>query len=434
MAHLPLQGVRVIDFTVVWSGPSVTMYLGDLGAEVIRVDNPWVFPSSTRGLVARPTPQMMEMMGILGGAYPNHDPGERPWDRAAMFNMHARGKKLATLDLRKESGREHFLSLVEKSDVLVENNNITVLEHLGIDPETLHKRNPKLVILRLPPLGQDGPYSTYLGLGAHFEALAGVTAVRGYADSAPATTTSVFQMDPAAGATGAFAVVAALRRRARTGKGEVIALPQVENEMQHLGEMYLDAASTGNPSAPMGNRDRNYLQGAYPAAGEDKWVSITIRGDADWTELIAEMGNPAWAADDRFTTQAGRLAAQDEIDEQIRTWTSARSREDTFHALQSRGVPAGPLYNEEDVFNDPHVAARGMLREIESAHAGTYKYPAHHWHWTGPDLKWEPISGMGLDNEYVYKEVVGLTDAEYQQAIDDGHIAEGYLNPDGTYA
>ena len=92
MLNLPLKGIRVIDFTVVWSGPSVTMYLGDLGAEVIRVDNPSVFPSSTRGLVARPTPQMMAMMGIMGGAYPDRDPGEKPWDRAAMFNMHARAR------------------------------------------------------------------------------------------------------------------------------------------------------------------------------------------------------------------------------------------------------------------------------------------------------------------------------------------------------
>jgi len=377
---------------------------------------------------------MMAMMGIMGGAYPDRDPGEKPWDRAAMFNMHARGKKLATLDLRKDSGRELFLKLIEKSDVLVENNNIVVLEHLGIDPATLHERNPELIILRLPPLGEDGPYASYLGLGAHFEAFAGVTAVRGYADSAPATTTSVFQMDPAAGATGAFAVLAALRRRKRTGKGEVISLPQVENEMNHIGEMYLDAASTGNPSAPLGNRDRNYLQGVYPAAGDDRWVSITIRGDDDWNALLSEMGEADWASGERLATQAARLAAQDEIDEHIRAWTSVRGRDEIFHTLQARGIPAGPLYTEEDVFNDPHVAARGMLREIDSANAGRYKYPAHHWHWSGPDLKWEPISGMGLDNEYVYKEVIGLTDAEYDQVIADGHIAEGYLNPDGSYA
>lgn len=434
MANLPLKGLRVIDFTVVWSGPAVTMYLGDLGAEVIRTDNPWVFPSSTRGLVARPTPAQMQMMGILGGAFPDSDPGEFPWDRAAMFNWHARGKKLATLDLRKDSGREIFLKLVEKSDVLVENNNIAVLGHLGIDWDVLHKVNPRLILLRLPPLGMNGPYSNFLGLGAHFEAFAGITGVRGYPDSAPATTTSVFQMDPAAGAVGAFAVMAALRRRKRTGEGELVALPQVENEMNHIGEMYVDAASTGNPSAPLGNRDRNFVQGVYPCVGVDRWVSITIRNDADWAAVVSEMGNPAWASDERFGTQAGRLAAQDDIDAHLREWTAPQTRDVVFHALQAKGVPAGPLYDEADVFGDPHVEARGMLREIDSVNAGTYKFPAHHWHWSGPDLKWEPISGMGIDNEYVYKTVVGLSDAEYEQMVADGHIAHGYLNADGTYA
>lgn len=431
MANLPLKGLRVIDFTVVWSGPTVSMYLSDLGAEVIRTDNPWVFPSSTRGLVARPTPAQMAMMGIMGGAFPDSDPGEFPWDRNAMFNWHARGKKLATLDLRKESGREVFLKLVEKSDVLVENNNIKVLDHLGIGVDTLHKVNPRLVILRLPPLGMDGPYSTFLGLGAHFEAFAGVTAVRGYPDSAPATTTSVFQMDPAAGAVGAFAVMAALRRRKRTGVGEVVALPQVENEMNHIGEMFIDAASTGNPSLPLGNRDRNFVQGVYPASGEDRWVSITIRDDADWAAVVSELGNPAWAADARFGSQAGRLAAQDEIDAQLSAWTSQRTRDEVFHALQARGVPAGPLYDEADIFGDPHVAERGLLRELDSVNAGRYKYPAHHWHWTGPAMKWEPVGAMGADNEYVYKEVLGLSDAAYAKLESEGHIAGGYLGPDG---
>ena len=119
MADLPLTGIRVLDMTVVWSGPTVTMLLSDLGAEVIRIDNPWMFPSSTRGMVARPTPGQMATMGPLGSAYPDGDPAEQPWDRHAMFNWHARGKRLATLDMRQPSGREVFLRLAAASDVFV---------------------------------------------------------------------------------------------------------------------------------------------------------------------------------------------------------------------------------------------------------------------------------------------------------------------------
>lgn len=432
MAHLPLEGIRVLDITVVWSGPTVTMLLSDLGAEVIRVDNPWLFPSSTRGMVARPTEAQMTMMGTMGRAYPDGDPAESPHNRHAMFNWHARGKKMMTLDLRKESGRDIFIELAKTADVFVENNNVAVLGNLGIDWETLHAANPRLILLRMPPAGIGAPYSSYLGFGAHFEAFSGITAVRGYADSAPATTTSVFQMDPAAGSVGAFAVMAALRRRQKTGEGELVVLPQVENEMNHIGEMFIDAAANGYDNPPLTNRDRNFVQGAYPTSEDDRFVTITIRDDEEWRRAVEAMGNPEWAADDRFATQAGRLAAQDDIDAAIADWTRSQTRQEVFTTLQAVGVPAGPIMLEDDVFADPHVKARGFLRENTGVSTGTHLYPSHSWKWDGPDMKWEPIGGLGLDNEYVYKEVLGFSDEQYQQAERDGHIATSYLDPAGN--
>lgn len=430
--RLPLDGVRVLDMTVVWSGPNVTMLLSDLGADVIRVDNPWIFPSSTRGLAARPNPAQMAAMGPMGTAYPDKDPGEFPWDRAAMFNWHARGKRLATLDLRKDSGREVFLRLIKAVDVFVENNNPAVLQSLGIDWDVLHEANPKLVVLRMPPAGLEGPYSTYLGFGAHFEAVAGITAVRGYREADPSTTTSVFQMDPTAGSTGAFAVMAALRRRERTGQGELVVLPQVENEMNHIGEMFIDAAANGNENAPMGNRDRNAIQGVYRCQGEDQWVAISVSTEEEWAGLVKAMANPAWALDETFATAEGRLGSHDQIDTNISQWTSKLSAYEVFHALQSQGVPAGPVLNEAGAFYDPHIRARGFFQELDSLRAGRHQYPGHQWKWTGPDLRWLPISGMGGDNEFVYRELLGMSDEEYAQIEADGHLANGYLNPDGS--
>ena len=432
MAHLPLEGIRVLDLTVVWSGPTVTLLLSDLGAEVIRVDNPWLFPSSTRGLVARPTEAQMTMMGTMGRAYPDGEPGDSPHNRHAMFNWHARGKKLMTLNLGKESGRDIFIELAKTADVFVENNNVAVLGNLGIDWETLHAANPKLILLRMPPAGIGAPYSSYLGFGAHFEAFSGVTAVRGYADSAPATTTSVFQMDPASGSVGAFAVMAALRRRQKTGQGELVVLPQVENEMNHIGEMFIDAAANGNDNPPLTNRDRNFVQGAYPTSEDDRFVTITIRDDDEWRRAVEAMGNPEWAADDRFATQAGRLAAQDDIDPAIADWTRSLTRQEVFTTLQGVGVPAGPVMLEDDVFADPHVKARGFLRENTGVSTGTHLHPGHFWKWSGPEMKWEQISGLGLDNEYVYKEILGFSDEQYAQVERDGHIATSYLDPAGN--
>ena len=431
--RLPLEGVRVLDLTVVWAGPYTTMLLADLGAEVIRVDNPWIFPSSTKGFAPRVTKEMAQALGPLAAAFPDRDPGEQPWNRHAMFNCHSRGKQIVTLDLRKELGRETFLKLVENSDVLVENNAARVLDKLGVGWDAIHARNPRFTLLRMPPMGLTGPYHDYVGFGAHFEALCGLTAIRGYADADPTSTTSVFHMDPASGAIGALAVMLAIRLREKTGKGSFIELAQAENMLNHIGELLLDAARTGREHAPMGNRHSTRApQGCYPCAGEDRWAVISVGSDEEWVGLVRSMGNPAWAGDTRFSTTAGRMSNHDELDKLISQWTAGLDAYDVFHRCQAEGVPAGPVMTEADSYVDPQLRARGFFRENTSPAAGTHEYPGHLWHWSGPEMEWGTIPGMGFANEDVYRGLLGLSDAEYQALADDGHLSTTYLNADGT--
>jgi crotonobetainyl-CoA:carnitine CoA-transferase CaiB-like acyl-CoA transferase len=432
-ARLPLEGVRVLDLSVVWAGPYCTMILGDLGAEVLRIDNPYLFPSSTKGFMPRVSREMVEALGPIVGAFPDADPGERPWNRHAMFNCHARNKRIATLDLRQDSGREAFLRLVEVSDVLVENNAARVLDKLGLGWDVLRARNPRFICVRMAPMGLSGPYRDHVGFGAHFEALSGLTAIRGYADADPTSTTSVFHMDPASGATGAFAVMAALRRRERTGTGTLIEFAQSENLVQHIGELLVDAARTGRDHPPPGNRHRTRApQGCYRCAGDDAWAVLSVGDDEEWAGLRRAMGEPAWAADDRFATAAGRLQHHDELDDHLGAWTAALAPEEVFHRCQAEGVPAGPVLDELAALADPHLAARGFFRENVGVDTGAHRYPGHLWHWTGPPLAWGPIPAMGDDNEYVWREVAGLTDAEYEALAADGHLATCYFGPDGN--
>jgi crotonobetainyl-CoA:carnitine CoA-transferase CaiB-like acyl-CoA transferase len=202
--------------------------------------------------------------------------------------------------------------------------------------------------------------------------------------------------------------------------------------MNNIGDMFFDAAANGYDNPPMTNRDRNFVQGAYPTSEDDRFVTITIRDDDEWRRAIETMGNPDWAADDRFSTQAGRLAAQDDIDAAFADWTRSRTRQEVFIALQSVGVPAGPIMLEDDVFADPHVKARGFLRENTGYATGAHLYPGHQWKWNGPDMKWEPIGGLGMDNEYVYKEILGFSDEQYAEAEREGHIATTYLYASGN--
>jgi crotonobetainyl-CoA:carnitine CoA-transferase CaiB-like acyl-CoA transferase len=285
----------------------------------------------------------------------------------------------------------------------------------------------------MAPLGLSGPLKDTIGFGAHFEAFSGLTATRGYADGDPTSTSSVYHMDPASGAAGAFAVMMALRVRERTGRGQLIEFAQAENVMQHIGELFLDASRTGRTHGTLGNRHATRApQGVYPCRGDDRWLALSIGTDAEWAGLRRAMGDPAWAADPRFATCAGRREHHDEIDAGISAWTSPCDDIELFHRCQAEGVPAGPVLGERDLYADPHLRARGFFRENTAADAGTHEYPAHLWHWTGPDMRWEPIAAMGDDNEYVYKEVLGLSDEEYAALDAEGHLSPDYLDPDGN--
>ncbi len=453
---LPLEGIRVLDLTVVWAGPGCTMYLSDLGAEVIRVDNPYVFPTATRGFAARPPAALVTELGPLSG-YPNNDPGLRPWNRHNMFSSHGRGKLSCTLDARTQLGRATLLRLVREVDVIVENNSLGVLPKLGLDWEAVHAANPRAVMLRMPSMGIDGPYSDYVGFGANFEALCGLTSLRGYADDDPTSLTSVFHMDPASAATAAFAVLAVLGRRdgiagaAGTGLGELIEFSQSENVMQHIGEYFIDAAANGTHHAPLGNRSTARApQGCYRCAvdperpdHEDEWAVIACESDADWKALACLLDQDltgqdrpdstiALSEDERLATLAGRQAHHDEIDERIRQWTQARTSAEVFHQCQQAGVPAAPVLRESQLRTDPQMSDRYWFRQNGSVEQGWHIFPGRQWRWTGPDMPWRPIGVLGDANEYVYREILSLDEAEWQALCDEGHITRDYLAPDGA--
>lgn len=431
-SELPLRGLRVLDMTVVWAGPYATCILGDLGADIVRVDNPYVFPSATRGVMPRPPDELVPDLGGIFGGYPDADPGERPWNRVALFNAHARNKRSITLDLRKDLGRETFLRLIEHCDVMIENNSIDLLDKLGIDWDTLHERNPQLILIRMPSVGLDGPYRNYLGFGVNFEALCGLGAIRGYPDSDLSENDPVFHMDAASGSAGALAVLMALRRRAKTGQGEMIELSQSENMLNHIGEFLIDADRTGVEHQALGNRHATRApQGVYPCQGDDAWAVISV-GDDNWNDLGHVLGDPDWADNERFATAAGRHEHHDELDELISGWTRTRTPYEVFTACQASGIPAAPVLHELEAFEDPHLRARAMFRENESPDTGRHQYPNHIWRWDGPELAWGPLPVLGGDNEAVFTDLVGLSESEYQALADDGHLSLDYLGPDGT--
>ncbi len=432
--RLPLAGIRVIDLTVVWAGPLTTTLLADLGAEVIRLDNPNLFPTATRGAVPRPRPGHESDLGQLWGRFPGGRAGERPWNQPAAFVSHARTKLGMTVDLRTDLGRDTFLELVDRADIVVENNSIRVLPSLGLGWDVLHERNPELVMLRLPLLGLDGPYAGYVGFGAHMEALCGYSSLRGYPDLDPTSLDPTYYMDPATGVVGAFATLAALRRRAATGVGELVEVAQAENLLQYIGEYLIDASMTGQPHETHGNRHPHRApQGVYRCDGDDAWVALSVADDGQWARLVEALGRPGWAVDDpALATENGRRERHDGLDRAIQGWTSARPVNEVLAACHRAGVAAAPVLDEPGLYADPHLADRQWFRPNSSDDVPEVLFPGHQWRWDGPPMAWGPINMMGRDNDYVYRTVLGKDDAAMAALAAEGHLADGYRDPDGN--
>ena len=424
---LPLQGVRVLDMTVVWAGPYCTTLLADMGAEVIRVESIQTMGPVTRAAFARPSDAVIKAMPPFVGALPNREAGKRPWNRHPIFNAHARNKRSMTVDLLKPEGLQIFKRMVAVSDVLVENNPTETMEKLGISYDELRDISPGFIMLRMPAYGNDGPYQNHRSLGVHIEGVIGHTLIRGYADMDPSSTTSVYMADAAAGAGGALAVATALNYRRRTGKGQLIQLSQAENALPYLGGTFMDHSMNGRSASTMGNRHPTAIQGVYQCAGEDRWLALTIFDQRDWELFCQAIGNPDWAADVEFIDHESRRANHDALDTHISDWTRQRTHREAMETLQAHGVAAGAVLDQRDASEDPQYRERAMFEEAFQEDVGTYRYPRAPFKMSRSPVRIErgPVR-LGEDNEYVYKTLLQISDEEYDELVRSGHIGMDY--------
>ncbi len=427
---LPLEGIRIADFTNVYSGPYATMLLADFGAEVIRVESLQYFPMATRGYAPRPSPALLAAGTRVMSAYPDGEPGERPWNRHAMFNCHARNKLSMTVNLKSAEGLEVTRRLVTRSDVVVDNFSAGVMDRMGLSYEVLRSWKSDIIVMSMPAFGLSGPYKATQAFGIGVEGPCGFTAVRGYADDVERTQVpSVVHMDTASGPGAAFALLTALHYRDRTGEGQCIEFAQAENMLPHLAEYFLEAQMTPREHRPMGNHHpRMSPHNVYPCAGEQAWVTIVVADDTEWQRLCEVLGQPAWAIQPHFRTTEGRLRHQDELDQALSAWTQQYTPADVAQRLQAHGVTAGPVLSAAAAYPDPHLQARGFFATLTHPDAGTHDYPGILWRMshTPAHIRTPPCC-LGEHNAYVYGEVLGYSPEEIERLTRHDHIGDTYI-------
>ena len=423
-AKLPLEGIRIADMTVVLAGPYSTMFLGDMGAEVIRVESVNVKPVGSRG-PARATKEEEEKRPI--STYPDRDPGARPWNRSANFNAHNRSKYSMTADLHTPEGKDIMRRLIEKSDLFMENNAMGSIERLGLTWDVVSQWNPRLIMISTTGYGRTGPWAGYRGFGMQFEAAYGHASVMGYPDMDAEGVPAAVPSDASTGVTMAIAALMALRHREKTGKGMYIDISLGENFMPHLGELIMDYTINGRVASTLGNRDYKLVQGAYRCAGDDLWLCISIADIDQWRKLCRMMGRDELVEDERFGDMEKLRANHDDVDRAIEAWTVDKDPIELFNRLQGEGIIAGPVLNEPQAYADPQMKARDFFVPVTGVELGTHLTPSTTFKLSKvPFPKLKPAVRLGEDNDYIYREVLKIAEEEYDKLKALGQIGMDY--------
>jgi crotonobetainyl-CoA:carnitine CoA-transferase CaiB-like acyl-CoA transferase len=393
----PFEGLRIIDLTAFWAGPVVTSFFADLGADVIKVES-------------LKRPDGMRFVGATGN--------QPLWEWSEVFHGVNPGKRSITLDLDTEEGKTLLGRLLESADVLVENASVRVLENFGLGFERLHALYPRLVLLRMPAWGLDGPWRDRPGFAANIEQAAGIAWMTGY----PELPFVPQGCDPIGGIHAAIGLMAALEMRRRTGLGQQVECSLVEPALNVAAPQTLEWQAYGRVFERDTNRGPTATpQGLYrcrpPREPRDsEWLAIAVEDDAQWAGLRRALGDPAWARDPALASAAGRRAAQDIVDEALARWCGARRAVDAEAVLLAEGVPAAAAVNAHFLIPNPQIRARGFYQTLEHPVTGPTPYPNLPIRFSarGPGLHTSPPPTMGQHNEEILGGELGLSRAELE--------------------
>ena len=397
----PLAGVRVIELGTLLAGPFTGRLLGDLGADIVKVEDP------------------------------THPDPIREWGKARYegrslwWPVQSRNKRCVTLNLRSERGQELLLQLVREADVVTENFRPGTLERWNLGYDRLAAANPGIILARVSGYGQTGPYAERAGFASVAEAMGGLRYINGFPDEPPPRI-HISLGDSLAGMFAAQGVLAALywRDGAGGGKGQVVDVSLLEASFAMLESTVPEYDRLGIVRGPGGTG----LKGVAPSnifkSRDDKWMVIAANADNVYRRLCEAMGQPELADDERFSTHLARGDNQEELEGIVAEWASRHDAAEIDRLLNAAGVICGPIYTIADIFEDPQFKARDMLLEHVDPEFGSYIGPGivPKLSETPGAVRWSAPWERGSHNREIFCDQLGLTDAELEELAEEGVV------------
>jgi len=390
-SHPVLHNIRILDFTWVLAGPYATRILADFGAEVIKIQ-----------------PLAPEAEDTFSQGY---------------YNTWNRNKLGITLNLNKPEGVAIAKRMVSISDAVVENFTPRVMANWGLDYDSLKQIKPDIIMLSMSTMGNTGLWRDYVGFGPTVQAFSGITYLTSFPGKPPLGLGYSYA-DHVAGLMATLALLGALEYRHRTGEGQYIDVSQVEAMASLLGDTILDYTVNGRPAEPVGNNSTQAAPyGVYRCRGDDRWCALAVFTDEEWQGFRRALGNPNWAEDSRFATLSKRLENADELNRLIEGWTRQHTAEEVMTWLQEQGVAAGVVQDASDLVNDPQLKERGFFVELDHPELGKTVSDASPIRLADTPARYNRAAPVqGQDNNYVYKQLLGMSEDEVAGLAEQGVI------------
>ena len=408
--RLPLEGLRVVDFSMGWAGPVCTRTLADLGADVIKIEA-IQYPDWWRGVDKRPAYVL-----------------EQQYEKTIRYCIMNRNKRGITLDLTRPQGLALAKRLLADADLVVDNYSVEVLPKMGLGYEVLSKLNPKLVMMSMSAFGAGSVYRDCRAYGSTLEQGSGLPSVVGDPGGPPVMSHTAFG-DAVGGLNGCAAVLTALIHAKLTGKGQFIDLAQIECMMPFAAPWITAHSIDGKEPVKYGNRHPDFVpHGCFPCAGTDNWLMVAVSSDAMWPKLATLLGKADWVSDVKLKAAASRREIESEIEAAISAWTAARDPEAAMKELQAAGIAAGVARLPIELLQDPQLHARGFIQYVDRAFIGKHPQPSMPFRESSEPfaIRSAPPT-LGEHNNEILGGVLGLSEAEIAQLARDGIIGTEML-------